>query len=117
MINRADLIEAGYVAHYEMNRAADDTLYLKHINKLNTRFYTINIRLYDYDKHLGRGRAPRPTGITANVRFYSGDALTGSSGFDVNPLVERDATLAGLEDWFARVYMSLNCIPDMHNQP
>ena len=114
MITIADLEAAGYRS-YKSHKA--EGLWSKWIESEGRRLFSIHYYLWKYPPH-----ANVPDQFSAEVRMYQdpqrGPALTheNETSFDLNLMVGDVSTVEGVEAFYRRAYLALNCIPDPHNQ-
>lgn len=112
MITKTQLIAAQYREHFHNEPFTSNKMYQKCVRGAdrNIRCYYINVYIWCW-----------PTGdtsVSCGARLYlpEGNALVGSTGFDVNLSVTPDTTIECIEDFFGNTYVQLNCVPDLHNQ-
>lgn len=54
-------------------------------------------------------------GASCSVRLYAPDSPSPDGGIEVQPLLDAEAEIEGVEAWIEKTYLALGCVPDVHN--
>lgn len=114
MITIKELEAHGYRS-YKSHKA--EGLWQRWIESEGRRLFSLDFYLWKFPPH-----AKIPDGFSAEVRMYQdpqrwpGLTDANETSFDLNLMVGDTATVEGVEAFYRRTYLALNCIPDPHNQ-
>ena len=111
MITEADLESKGYRKY--LDRSYPDmprNLWQKAVREGNTIRYYINVYLWDWSKLTSRACTETPT-FSAEAVLY----LETRETFKVNFYPEADTTVQATEEFYAKIYKVMHCVPDILN--
>jgi hypothetical protein len=105
-LTAADLDAAGYKRHDKPPQGYGDALYQKCIRLDGAKLYYINMCMYDF-------RGDHPPRDEYQVRFEPRGQFKLPDGayFNVTLLLHKGHDVAYVEDFFARVFWGLGCLP------
>lgn len=83
----------------------------KIIHDENSKLFSIDVWLYDFNKIHGLSNAHNPIHVTCEVNFYQ----SGDKWFVVSLHECENKTISEIELFFSNIYDNLDCIPDIHN--
>lgn len=116
-INPTTLKAAGYRGPYPQPSHGDFCrgLWQKTVHKEGKILYFLDVLIWEFPN--------QPLRASVDVHFYQEDGLTsrGSEGHDCHTAFKvtlhlgGDTTIDQMEEFYAKIYLKLECSPDIHN--